>query len=132
MRLIEINDGKKVCKGCCDHTSLKPFINNKGQKVCLLCCEHNITDEDHDGGNKYCLDCFVILPQSYCYLPPKLIAMVKRDKERDRKQKELMIQWDKGKRTLPVLRAKARSLGIKGYSKLKKAELEALIASPKD
>ena len=109
--IIINQDGKKVCNGCCDHTEFKPFINNKGQKVCLLCCEHNITDEDHNAGNKYCLECFVVLPQSYCYLTPKLMVMVKRDKERERKQKELMIQWDKGKRTLPVLMAKVRSLG---------------------
>ena len=31
--------------------------------------------------------------------------------------------------SLPELKAKAKEMGLKGYSKLKKAELEALIAS---
>ena len=137
--IIINQDGKKVCKGCCDHSSVfKPFINNKGQEVCLLCCEHNITETDEYGGNMHCLECFEALPQSYCYLSPKLRAMMKREKERERKrdereQKKLERERKRSERqTVVELKAIVKSLRIKGYNKLKKVELKALIASHKD
>ena len=132
--IIINQDGKKVCKGCCDQTEFKPFINTKGQEVCLLCCEHNITETDENGGNKYCLECFEALPQTYCYLSPNLRAMIEREKERERKRNEReQKKLERSERqTVVELKAIVKSLRIKGYSKLKKSELKALIASHKD
>ena len=128
-----------MCKRCCDHSSgFKPFINKAHIEVCLICCDHNITEKDNYEGNEYCLECFEVLPQSYCYLSPMLLDMHKREKERERKrserkQEKLERERKRSERqTVVELKTIVKSLGIKGYSKLKKAELKALIASHKD